>query len=556
MVNLRRGVFLAALSLTCACANVQTSGGVSSAEEIAASATSSLETTAQRIRADIAWLADDARMGREAGTPGYRAAANYVAARMTDIGLQPGAEGEWFQYVPLRSARTANDLAAMSVTDAGGDTQTFSHFEDFRLFPSLAKASFDLSAPAVFVGYGVHAPEAGHDDYEGLDLDGKIVVFFGGAPDIFASEERAHYGSSGAKAAAAARRGALGAIILQTAEGEERSPWGRIVSNPDRVSMTWVAPDGQAETSGLKGSAVLNPAASEALFQGAPRSFADVRAEADRDGGAPKGFDLAVSVTLSGANISEDIKSPNVVGLLRGSDPQLRDEYVVLTAHLDHTGVNDRLVAQGKDGLHNGAMDNALGVSVMLEVARMLKEGQAPARSVVFLALTAEEKGLLGADYFVHYPPASIGAIVANVNLDMPVMLHAFTDVIAFGAERSSLGPITQAAVEAAGLTLSPDPFPQLGVFTRSDHYRFVEKGVPAVYLFPGFANGGEEMFNTFMAKHYHRPSDDISLPIRYDDAARFADVNFDIARAIANMPERPTWNEGDFFGDLFAGER
>ena len=171
----------------------------------------------------------------------------------------------------------------------------------------------------------------------------------------------------------------------------------------------------------------------------------------------------------------------------------------------------------------------------------------------IFLAVTAEEKGLLGADYFAHFPTAPAENIVANVNLDMPVMLHDFADVVAFGAERSTLGPMVREAVESAGLELSPDPFPELGIFTRSDHYRFVEKGIPSVYLFPGFANGGEEAFNGFMRDHYHKPSDEVTLPIRYDSAARFADVNYEISRAIADAPERPKWNKGDFFGDLFS---
>ena len=321
--------------------------------------------------------------------------------------------------------------------------------------------------------------------------------------------------------------------------------------------MTWVGPDGTADISGpgLKGSAILHPDKVPLLFAGAAQSYADVLAQADAEGEAPSGFDLGVTVSMAGAVSQNDVISPNVAGVISGADPVLKDEYVVLTAHLDHTGINQRLVDEGKDGLNNGAMDNALGIATMLEVASRLMEGAPPARSVIVLAVTAEEKGLLGADYFAHFPTVPKDKIVANVNLDMPIMLHSFSDVVAFGAEHSSLGPIATAAVAAAGLELSPDPFPQLGVFTRSDHYRFVEQGVPAVYLFPGFANGGEDKFNEFMAEHYHKPSDDLSLPILYDDAARFADVNYQIALDIAQSPVRPHWNEGDFFGELFAGE-
>ena len=552
----RNSAFLAgAWMVLSACANV--AAPVDPAAVAAAAIVSGKMTAATRIEADVAYLADDAREGREAGTRGYEAAAQYVAARLAAIGFEPTGDDGWFQQVPLRASTPILDAAAVSIMGADGVTTVLTHIDDFRVFPSADAASFDITAPAVFVGFGVHAPDAGHDDYEGLDLNGKIAVYFQGAPDTFDSEQRAHYGSGGSKSKEAAARGAIGTISLMTSENQQRTPWARFISNPSRVSMTWVGPDGTADISGpgLKGSAVLHPDKAAMLFAGAAQSYAEVLAEADAEGAAPSGFDLGVTVSMAGAVSQNDVTSPNVAGLIPGAHPVLKDEYVVLTAHLDHTGINQRLVDEGKDGLHNGAMDNALGIATMLEVASRLIEGEPPARSIIVLAVTAEEKGLLGADYFAHFPTVEKENIVANVNLDMPILLHSFTDVVAFGAEHSSLGPITDAAVAAAGLELSPDPFPQLGVFTRSDHYRFVEQGVPAVYLFPGFGSGGEEKFNEFMAEHYHKPSDDLSLPILYDDAARFADVNYRIALDIAQSLVRPHWNEGDFFGDLFAGE-
>ncbi len=552
----RNNAFLAGAWLALsACANI--AAPVDPAAVAAAAIVSGKLTEAARIEGDVAYLADDAREGREAGTRGYESAAHYVAARFAAIGLEPAGDDGWFQQVPLRAATPVLEAAAVSITDAGGETTTLTHLDDFRVFPSLDAASFDINAPAVFVGFGVYAPDAGHDDYEGLDLNGKIAVYFQGAPDFFDSEQRAHFGSGGAKSKEAAARGAIGTISLMNSERQQRTPWERFIANPSRISMTWVSPDGRADISGpgIRGSAVLHPDKAEMLFEGAARTYSEMLAEADEEGVAPSGFDLAVTVSMAGAISRRDVTSPNIAGVISGADPVLKHEYVVLTAHLDHTGVNQRLVDEGKDGLHNGAMDNALGVATMLEVANQLTQGEPPARSIIVLAVTAEEKGLLGADYFAHFPTVAKENIVANVNLDMPVMLHSFNDIVAFGAEHSSLGPIADAAVAAAGLKLSPDPFPQLGVFTRSDHYRFVEQGVPAVYLFPGFGNGGEEKFNQFMAEHYHKPSDDLSLPILYDDAARFADVNYRIALAIAQSPVRPFWNEGDFFGDLFAGE-
>lgn len=524
--------------------------------EAAAAASAKAGGAAQRLEADIAWLASDAREGREAGSKGYEQAADYVAARMAMMGLEPGAGGSWLQDVPLVSGTVAQEASAMSIVGPDGKTTQLVNLEDFRLFPSMSETSFAIDgAEAVFVGFGVHAPAFGYDDYEGVDVAGKVVVSFSGAPDIFDSESRAHFNSGGLKAKVAAERGAVGLISLYTAATEKSRPWDRFVANPDSAVMTWVGPDGRPQVSGpgMKGSATLNPEDAALLFEGAPRAYAEARAAADGQGEPVGSFDLAVKVSMAGAMDVDRISSPNVVGLIPGGDPAVKDEFVVLTAHLDHVGVNETLVAEGKDGINNGAMDNATGVATLLEAARAFMAAEAaPARSVMIVALTAEEKGLLGADYFAHFPPVGGGEVVANVNLDMPVMLYDFTDVVAFGAERSSIGPIMKEALEAEGITLSPDPIPELGVFTRSDHYRFVEQGVPSIFLWPGFANGGEEKFWDFYRNHYHRPSDDASQPILYDALARFADVNFVIAKALANAPAAPEWNEGDFFGDLF----
>ncbi len=526
--------------------------------EIAAAAmdAQAAEDAAARLRADVAWLADDARAGREAGAPGYDAAAAYVAARLEGMGLKPGANGSWMQDVPLVSGTPVLEASALSITSPSGETHKLESLKDFVVYPSIASEAFEIEdAPAVFVGYGVHAPAFGHDDYADVDVAGKVVVYFSGAPDIFDNESRAHFNSNSLKAKEASERGAIGAIALQTTASETRTPWERRVANPEYSVMSWRWPDGRPETSGpnVKATAVIHPDNAAMLFEGAPRSYETALAAADGEGEPVGGFELAVKISMAGAMTQEDISSPNVVGLIPGADPALKNEYVILTAHLDHTGVNENLVAEGKDGINNGAMDNATGVAAILEAARMFMAEGAPKRSVLILAVTAEEKGLLGADYFAHFPTIGRGEMVANVNLDMPLLLHEFTDVIAFGAERSSIGPVMKAALAETGVALAPDPIPELGVFTRSDHYRFVEQGVPSIFIWTGFANGGEEKFWDFYKTHYHKPSDDISQPILYGELARFAEINYVIARAIADAPKKPVWNEGDFFGELFA---
>lgn len=512
--------------------------------------------SADRIQADVRWLADDSRRGREAGTSEYDAAANYVRDALADAGLAPGNGASFLQDVPLRIGTPTPSEATMSITSQDNRTTALTHLSDFRLFPSVAAAQFDVEAPVIFVGYGVHAPNDGHDDFAGLDLDGKIIAYFGGAPDWFDSERRAHYGSSAQKRKNAAARGAVGAIILRDAASEKRTPWSRVVENPTRTRMTWVAPDGVPDIAGasIKGTATLNADISEALFDGAPRRFAEVRAEADAPDVAPIGFDLATRVKMAGAMSLVEKSSANVIGLIPGADPNLRNEIVIVTAHLDHIGVDAIRMRRGDDGINNGAVDNALGIAILLETARRLS-ASAPRRTIAFLAVTAEEKGLLGADYFAHFPTTGDAAIVANINIDMPVLFYEFADIVAFGAERSTLGRIAKQAANDAGATLAPDPFPEQGIFTRSDHYRFVEKGVPAIYLIPGPSNGGAAAMNAFLGAHYHRPSDDIDLPIRYDQAARFADINARIVAATANDNVAPRWKKDDFFGDLFASD-
>jgi Zn-dependent M28 family amino/carboxypeptidase len=256
---------------------------------------------------------------------------------------------------------------------------------------------------------------------------------------------------------------------------------------------------------------------------------------------------------LERSNRVRTAASRNVLALLPGSDPALAKEYVLLMAHLDHLGI--RPGAKGQDKIYNGAMDNAAGVATMLAVAKVFaQEGKRPRRSILFAAVTAEEDGLLGSQFLAKHPVTpSGGRMVAVVNLDMPILTYDFKDVIAFGAEHSTLGPIVRKAAEQSGITLSPDPLPDEGLFTRSDHYRFVQEGVPAVFLMTGFAGQGREAFRHFLKTDYHQPSDQMSLPFHWEAAAKFARVNYAIAREIADSDEAPRWYLGDFFGDEFA---
>ena len=362
------------------------------------------------------------------------------------MGVEPAGEnGGWFQQVTLRKTTPQLDAAAVSITKANGEVIELKHLDDFRVFLPADKLEADFTAPLVYVGHGIQAPGEGHDDYANVDVNGKIVVISSGAPDSFQTEKRAHFGSSATKAKTAAANGAIGTVSLYSLRSEKFFPWERFIANPSNGSTTWVHPNGVAHVNGpgLMGSAVINPEKSQLLFDGAAKTFDEIRKEEAEEGVTPQPMDLFVSLSIRGAQTYQDVTSPNVVGVIPGADPVLKNEYIVLSGHLDHTGVNEKKVAAGEDGINNGAVDNALGVSTMIEAAKMILEGERPARSILVLAVTAEEKGLLGADHFAHYPTVPKDGIVANVNLDMPVVLHPFTDVIAFGAERSSIGPIT-----------------------------------------------------------------------------------------------------------------
>lgn len=519
----------------------------------AAAVTSDFTPSPTAIKAHMTFLADDLMEGREAGTRGYDIAANYVASQYAQLGVKPGGDnGSYLQQVPLTAYRAVSE-GAVSYSGAGGKSGSLIFGEDYLPSAQAFKSEVSLTAPLVFVGYGVVAPERGRDDYAGLDVKGKIVVYLSGAPTSFQTEERAHYGNNTTKRVEAANRGAVGAMVMPTTSSEKRRPFARGVPGYKEWRMTWRDAQDMPYVRGgeASGLATLSLKGAAKLFVGAPTPLESILAAAETPQGAVKGFDLATNVTVQLKTEIEKRQSSNVVGLIEGSDPTLKAQTVILSAHLDHIGIDDH--GKGPDKINNGALDNASGIATLLEVARGFKESKVrPKRSIVLLAVTAEEKGLIGSEYFANHPTVPKADIAADVNLDMPVLLYDFQDVIAFGAERSSMGPAVARAAGRVGVALSPDPLPDEGLFTRSDHYRFVEQGVPSVFLMTGFKNGGEKGFKDFLATHYHKPGDDLNQPIDYKAAARFALVNYEIARELANAPARPTWNKGDFFGNLF----
>lgn len=500
------------------------------------------EFAPERFQAHVAFLADDLLEGRDAATRGYDIAAKYVATRFGALGLKPATNSGWYQTVPFVRARLGEEPAQVTV---GGTT--FSNGKGVLIRPSTTEASQTIEAPVVFAGYGLDLPGRGFKDYRGLDVRGKWVAVLSGYPKGTSSEIGAHLNAE--KARMAERHGAVGIITILTREDMERRPWARRIEGMNEPELSWVDPAGQPYrmAPGIRGAATFDESAAQGLFAGARRPLGAVLEEAAKEGGKPKGFALKPSVRLERQSITERVTSPNVLAVLPGSDPALADEYVLLMAHLDHVGVKPE---REGDKIYNGAMDNAAGIATMLEVARaMANSPDRPRRSILFAAVTAEEKGLLGAQYLAKNPVVGNGKVVGVVNLDMPILLYDFKDVIAFGANHSTLGPIVARAGQRMGVALSPDPLPQEGLFTRSDHYRFVQEGIPSVFLMTGFAGEGGQRFRDFLATHYHKPSDQLDLPFNWNAGAKFARINYLIAREIADTPEAPRWNSDSFFG-------
>ena len=498
-----------------------------------------LSQDAAALKAHVQFLASDAMKGRDTGSPELTIAEQYVAAQMLAAGLKPaGVGGTWLQPVPLVAYKPADHGSLVLKRGAVETVMEWGKDYITRAVPSNPK--FAASAPVVFAGYGSEA------EYKGLNAKGAIVAVLRDSPHDQPSDIRAHLGTPVEQSRTAAAHGAIGVILIEGNARHALYSFGMTVPRWQSGAMTWQgSPDGAAA-----------PAFTYVGFDGAAKLFAgskikwDAVLAADKaDKKLPTG---ALGVTATGTSNTDvtTLTSNNVAGMLPGTDKA--GEYVVISAHLDHVGVG-RPDATG-DKIYNGAMDNAVGTASMLEVAKRFQaSGKAPRRSILFVAVTAEEQGLVGSEYFAANPTVPKGSIVADVNLDMPILTYNFVDLVAYGADRSTVGKIVEAAAAAQGVKLVPDPTPEEASFVRSDHYSFVKAGIPAVSLDLGPGGEGAAATKEFLDKHYHQPSDQVEL-IDWKQGLRFVGLNYAIARAIADADQKPVWNKGDFFGTLYKG--
>lgn len=503
----------------------------------------------EAIAAHVRFLADDLLEGRETGSRGHAIAARYVASQFAVAGLAPaGDDDTYFQRVPLRASKLES---SSFVVKSGKERTEFVERKDVAISPAATEQS-EVDAQVVFVGYGIVAPELKRDDYAGVDVRGKVVMIVRGAPASFPNNPRAYYSTTAVKGRFAADRGAIGMIMVKSPSDEARLPFTTELARPPASPMAYVHANGELEGSipELRIRASISRKVADMILGGGADFATNVLTDVEK--GLQRSFALDSRVTMHATTKFAEVESENVVALLRGSDPKLAAEHIVYSAHLDHLGID---ATNRTDRIYNGALDNASGVAALIEIARAFAAmPKKPARSILFVALTGEEKGEQGATAFADRTRMQL---VADINMDMFMMLYPVKDLVLLGAEHTTIGEAAARAARAAGFVVSPDPQPEEVRFVRSDQYAFVKKGIPAIHLKAGLLSSDPSIDAPTLAKNwlrdvYHSPRDESSQKIDYPSGARYAYANFLLGADLANAPQRPQWKPGDFFAGKF----
>lgn len=496
---------------------------------------------AGELRAHLHFLADDLLEGRDTGSRGARLAALYIANQFERLGLEPVADKEtYFQEVRL-SQRTVSPNPELSI-EIDGEMVPLRYGTDF-LIARLPETDIELTAELVFTGFGIRAPEYNYDDFKNVDVEDKVTVYLSGEPtsddeSYFNGEESSPYSNDWVKRNVARSLKAWAAIAIAQPELLEQTDWSLFRRHYTRTRTALYEKEVSSTRTPFP-AVMLHPDVGDLVFSGSGMDFEEVRKAAQA--GELKSFQMNRKVQVKFQVEEKELEDRNVVGLLEGSDPVLKSEVLVYTAHYDHVGIG---VAVQGDSIYNGAADNASGVAGLLELAEAFSLlPQAPKRSILFLAVTAEEKGLLGSQYYLNHPIFPISKTVANFNFDM-IGLGDTTGMVVYGIERSTLGTVIKSAAEEMQLKILPDELPEQRIFYRSDHYSFAQKGVPAI--FPAFGLH-RESFADFEA-YYHQPTDDVNLPFNYDYMKKHVQVLFLAGLKVANSNETPSWAHGDEF--------
>ncbi len=494
--------------------------------------------------AHVKFLADDSLEGRNTGSEGLKKAEAYAIEQLQKAGLEPAGVNGFYQPVRFTQFQVDESKSSLALV-AKGQSTPLSFADDAFLSSRATRASVNLGTHLVFVGYGLKIPEKNLDELTGLDLVGKVVVFLAGSPADIPTALASHYQTPAERWKSLRAAGAIGVIsILNPASMD--IPWSRISANRNEPSMDLADPE-FFETQGQQLGVAFNPASAEKLFAGSGHTFAEIAA-LGKDRKPLPHFPLAVSLQANAAIQATSVESANVVAKLPGSDPALKDEFVVLSAHIDHVGVG---AAINGDKIYNGAMDDGSGSALVLDMAASLKtHPEAAKRSILFLLVTAEEKGLLGSKYFAAHPTVPIKSIVADVNVDMFLPIVPLKILRIQGIAESDLGERAAAVAQSLGIKPIADPEPLRNAFIRSDQYSFIKKGVPAVKVDVGFEldTPEQKIFKDWLTNRYHAPSDDVNQPVDLQTAAGYEEFTRRLLLETANTAARPQWKQDSFF--------
>jgi Zn-dependent M28 family amino/carboxypeptidase len=489
-------------------------------------------------------VADDSMEGRETGSLGLRKAEAYAVEQLKRAGLEPAGSDGFYQNIRFvrRQIDEGNSYAFLS---KDGRSNPVALGDDAYFSTRVEGSDEEINAPLVFAGNGLQVPESHLDELAGLDLKGKVVVYLAGSPSTVPGSLAAHYGGLAVRWRAFASAGAVGIVVIPNPASMD-IPWSRVSLNRAHPSMDLADPEFN-EVAGLKVAMVFNPASAGALFAGSGHNFAEVAALA-RDRKELPRFALAVSLKARAAIEKAQTESANVVAKLTGSDAKLKNEYVVLSAHIDHVGTGEPV---NGDRIYNGAMDDGSGTAAVLDIAASLKQHpEKLRRSVIFLLVTAEEKGLLGSKYFAARPTVDGKAIVADINIDMFLPIVPLKVLRVQGISDSTLGDDVTAIAKSFGVKAVPDPEPLRNLFVRSDQYNFIRHGIPSVIMDVFYeANSPEaQTFKNWLTERYHAPSDDTDQPVDLHSAALYEQIVRRLLVETANGSRRPQWKADSFF--------
>ena len=509
-----------------------------------------------RVLEHVKALSSDAFEGRLPGTKGEDLTVKYISEQYQAAGLEPGnPDGTWVQKVPL--VGITGKPSAMTLAK-GGQRTSLKYGDDMIAWTRHVTDKVTLDASEmIFVGYGVEAPEFNWDDYKGIDTKGKTLVMLvndplvpgaNGQPDpaVFGGPAMTYYGRWTYKYEKGAQKGAAAVLVIH-----ETAPAGygwNVVQGFGGERFDLETADKNMGRAAVEGWIHLDRA--KELFKSAGQDFdALKKAAASRNF---KPVPLGTTASMSIANTMRRVQSQNVIGKLAGSDPALKNEYIVYTGHWDHLGTGN---AVDGDTIYNGAVDNATGIGAIIEIARAFKQVQpAPKRSILFLAVTAEEQGLLGSEYYATNPLYPINKTVANINIDAMNVYGRTADLVIVGKGASELDDYAQAAGAEQGRTLKADPEPEKGYYYRSDHFNFAKAGVPALYADGGVeyvgkpADWGRAKMDEHTATRYHQPSDEVTPEWDLSGLAEDAKFFLAIGYRVANADRIPEWRAGNEF--------